>query len=107
MSISMVLGLVAAILLFVQGVAVLGHRTRSPQDTRLSWLAILIALLGLITQIMLYADVLVITPQFGNVIVQGSPALAFLTVLMVAITVCAGMWLDVVRVHVGWREHQW
>jgi len=107
LSISMLLGLAAATLLLAQGAATLRQLNLTPQDMWLSWLAILIASLGLTAQILLYSGALVITPRFGNMIVQGYPALVVLTAMMVGITVSAGIWLDIVRVRVGWRKHQW
>ncbi|HJZ45536.1 MAG TPA: hypothetical protein VKE41_00150 [Roseiflexaceae bacterium] len=111
LSISMVLGLVAATLLLLQGVATLRQPDLSQEDRQrdswLGWLTILISALGLLAQLMLYSGALVLTPQFGNVIAQGYLALGALNVLMVGITMSAGIWLVTVRMLVGWPARQW
>jgi tetratricopeptide (TPR) repeat protein len=111
LSISMILGLLAATLLLAQGVATLRQPFKlSPQEEQadrwLGWLTILIAALGLLAQIMLYTGALVVTPRFGNLIVQGYPALVALNILMVGISVSAGLWLSAVRLRVGWPQHK-
>jgi tetratricopeptide (TPR) repeat protein len=123
LSISMILGLLAATLLLAQGVATL-RQPNLPQpdeaqavgtaqqpkvstaDIWLGWLTILIAALGLLAQLLFYTGVLVLTPRFGNVIVQGYPALVALNVLMVGISMSAGLWLSAVRIRVGWPQHK-
>src|SRR5690348_6637249 len=64
LSISMIVGLLAATLLLAQGVATLRQPNVSPADKWLGWLTILIAALGLLAQILLYKGTLVFTPQF-------------------------------------------
>ncbi len=89
--------LTPTILLFVQGTSCLMRRQRHRSVPIFGLLSILLSVIGLLLYLLLVTDSIVLSPEFGLVMVQGPLAWFGMVLLLMGIAVSGGMGLLVCR----------
>lgn len=96
------LTLVAAVILFIQGVSILIQSGLQPHIRRFGVLTVSLAMTGIVGHVLFTSGALVLSPEFGVIMVQGPLARIGLGVLIFAFALQLGFGWSIARLAAEW-----